>query len=143
MNNLSPSKLTDGIAIIGLSGRFPGANNIDEFWQNVKNGVESIAFLSDQELLAEGIDSATLADPSYIKAKGVLENIAGFAAAVFGFSPREAEITDPQQRLFLECAWEALENAGYNPKTYPGKVGVRFPKPARFRKPSHRPGQVS
>jgi acyl transferase domain-containing protein/thioesterase domain-containing protein/acyl carrier protein/protein-L-isoaspartate O-methyltransferase len=115
----------ESIAIIGMSGRFPGAKNIDEFWQNLKNGVESIAFFSDQELLASGIDPTLLKGANYVKAKGVLINdIAEFDAAFFGFSPKEAEITDPQQRLFLECAWEALENAGYNPQNYSGAIGV-------------------
>jgi len=112
------------IAIIGMSGRFPGAKNTDEFWQNLKNGVESIKFFSDQELIDAGIDPAILKDSSYVKAKGVLDNVAEFDAEFFGFSPKEAEITDPQQRLFLECAWEALENAGYDPKTYAGLIGV-------------------
>jgi len=114
----------ESIAIIGMSGRFPGAKNIDEFWQNLKNGVESITFFSEQELLASGIDPAILADNNYVKAKGALDNIAEFDAAFFDFSPKEAEITDPQQRLFLECAWEALENAGYDPNTYSGAIGV-------------------
>jgi acyl transferase domain-containing protein/2-polyprenyl-3-methyl-5-hydroxy-6-metoxy-1,4-benzoquinol methylase/acyl carrier protein len=114
----------ESIAIIGMSGRFPGAKNIDEFWQNLKAGVESISFFSDQELLASGIDPAILKNSNYVKAKGVLDNVAEFDAAFFGFSPKEAEITDPQQRLFLECAWEALENAGYDPKTYSGSIGV-------------------
>ena len=114
----------DHIAIIGMSGRFPGAKNVDEFWQNLKNGVESITFFSDQELIEAGIDPTVLKDSNYVKAKGILDNVAEFDAAFFGFSPTEAEITDPQQRLFLECAWEALENAGYDPKTYSGSIGV-------------------
>ncbi|MEK8021436.1 MAG: beta-ketoacyl synthase N-terminal-like domain-containing protein, partial [Candidatus Parabeggiatoa sp.] len=112
------------IAIIGMSGRFPGAKNTDEFWKNLKNGVESITFFSDEELIDAGIDPAVLKDNHYVKAKGVLDNVAEFDAAFFGLSPTEAQITDPQQRLFLECAWEALENAGYDPKTYTGLIGV-------------------
>ncbi|HDN26284.1 MAG TPA: SDR family oxidoreductase [Thioploca sp.] len=114
----------ESIAIVGLSGRFPGAKNIDEFWHNLKNGVESITFFSDQELLSSGLDPAVLADTNYVKAKGILDNVAEFDAAFFDFNPKEAEIIDPQQRLFLECAWEALENAGYDPKTYSGAIGV-------------------
>jgi acyl transferase domain-containing protein/thioesterase domain-containing protein len=114
----------DHIAIIGMAGRFPGANNIDEFWENLKNGVESITFFSDEELLSAGIEPTVFNQPNYVKAKGVLDDVAGFDAAFFGFTPKEAEITDPQQRLFLECAWEALENAGYDPKTYSGDIGV-------------------
>ncbi len=112
------------IAIIGMAGRFPGANDIEQFWENLKNGVESIQFFTDEELLAEGISPEIMAQPNYVKAKGTLGDVSGFDAAFFGMSPKEAEITDPQQRLFLECAWEALENAGYNPYRYPGEIGV-------------------
>jgi phthiocerol/phenolphthiocerol synthesis type-I polyketide synthase E len=102
------------IAIIGLAGRFPGAKNIDEFWQNLQAGKESISFFSDSELEAAGIETEILKNPQYIKAGGILEDIDLFDAAFFGFNPREAEIMDPQHRLFLECTWEALENAGYS-----------------------------
>lgn len=120
----SISDIEDSVAIIGMSGRFPGAKNLEEFWYNLKNGVEAIRFFSEQELIEAGIDPILVKEPNYVKAKGVLDNVAGFDAAFFGFSPTEAEITDPQQRLFLECAWEALENAGYDPKTYSGAIGV-------------------
>ena len=112
------------IAIIGMAGRFPGAKNIDEYWQNIKNGVESIRPLTDEYLLSQGVDKSFLEHPQYVKAGAVLEDIELFDADFFGFSPREAEILDPQQRLFLECAVEALETAGYNPQTYPGLIGV-------------------
>jgi len=112
------------IAIIGMAGRFPGANNIEEFWDNLKNGVESITHFSEEELIEAGIEPEIVKQPNYVKAKGMLDEVAGFDAAFFGFSPKEAEITDPQQRLFLECAWTALEDAGYDPKTYPGEIGV-------------------
>ncbi|GAB1543386.1 hypothetical protein NUACC21_60600 [Scytonema sp. NUACC21] len=112
------------IAIVGLSGRFPGAKSIDEFWQNLQNGVESISFFSDRELRSSGINSALLSNPNYVKAKGVLQDVDLFDASFFSISPREANIMDPQHRLFLECAWEALEDAGYNPATYEGSVGV-------------------
>ena len=112
------------IAIIGMSGRFPGANNIDDFWQNLQDGVESISFFSDQELESSGINSALLREPNYVKAKAVLDDIDLFDASFFDISPREAKIMEPQQRLFLECAWEALENAGYAPGTYEGSIGV-------------------
>lgn len=112
------------IAIIGMAGRFPGANNIDEFWQNLKNGVESVSFFSDDELLAVGIEPALLNDPNYVKARSVLNDVELFDANFFGFNPKEAEITDPQHRLFLESAWQALENAGYDSETYQGSIGV-------------------
>lgn len=112
------------LAIIGMSGRFPGAKNIEKFWQNLQNGVESIASFSDEELIASGIDPDVLNDPQYVKARATLEDVELFDASFFGFNRREAEITDPQQRLFLECAWEALENAGYDSKKYEGLIGI-------------------
>ncbi|MBW4666582.1 MAG: acyltransferase domain-containing protein [Cyanomargarita calcarea GSE-NOS-MK-12-04C] len=114
----------DEIAIIGMGGRFPGANKIDSFWQNIRSGVESISFFTDEELIAAGIDSGLVNNPNYVKANGILEDIDLFDAAFFGLSPREAEITDPQHRLFLEAVWEALENAGYNSETYSGSIGI-------------------
>ncbi|MBW4431899.1 MAG: SDR family NAD(P)-dependent oxidoreductase [Pelatocladus maniniholoensis HA4357-MV3] len=114
----------DEIAIIGMAGRFPGANKIDSFWQNLRSGVESISFFTDEELISAGVDSGLLSNPNYVKANGILENIDLFDASFFGFSPREAEITDPQHRLFLESVWEALENAGYNSETYSGQIGL-------------------
>ncbi|MCC5666137.1 SDR family NAD(P)-dependent oxidoreductase [Nostoc sp. CHAB 5784] len=114
----------DEIAIIGMAGRFPGANKVDSFWENLRDGVESISFFTDEELISTGVDPSLLNEPNYVKASGILENIDLFDASFFGFSPREAEITDPQHRLFLECVWEALENAGYNSETYSGQIGV-------------------
>ncbi|MBW4500879.1 MAG: SDR family NAD(P)-dependent oxidoreductase [Scytonema hyalinum WJT4-NPBG1] len=112
------------IAIIGIAGRFPGAKNVEEFWKNIKNGVESISFFTDEELLSSGIDSAVVSDSNYVKARGVLEDAEFFDAAFFDLNPREAEITDPQHRLFLESANVALENAGYNSQNYSGSIGV-------------------
>jgi acyl transferase domain-containing protein/acyl carrier protein len=112
------------VAVIGLAGRFPGARNLDEYWQNLREGVESISFFSDEELVSSGVDPATLSEPAYVKAGGILEDIELFDASFFGFTPMEAETMDPQHRLFLECTWQALENAGYNPETYSGLIGV-------------------
>ena len=112
------------IAIIGMSGRFPGASNVDQFWQNLCAGVESITRFSDVELKASGVESALIANPRYIKAKAILDDIESFDAEFFGIQPGDALIMDPQQRLFLECAWEALENAGYDPEKYNGAIGV-------------------
>jgi acyl transferase domain-containing protein/acyl carrier protein len=112
------------IALVGMSGRFPGANNIDEFWHNLQNGVESISFLSNHDLIDSNIEETVLNDPNYIKAAPVLEDIESFDARFFGFSPREAEMIDPQHRLFMECAWSALENAGYDSEIYKGLIGV-------------------
>jgi acyl transferase domain-containing protein/acyl carrier protein len=112
------------IAIIGMSCRFPGANNVDEFWQNLRDGVESVSFFSNEELIAEGIDASVLNNPNYVKARAVVADIENFDASFFGFTPRETEVIDPQQRLFLECAWNALESAGYNSQKYDASIGV-------------------
>ena len=112
------------IGVVGLAGRFPGAKNIEEFWHNLRNGLDSISRFRDQELQSLGIDPAVLSHPNYVKAKGVLEGIELFDASFFGSSPKEAEVMDPQHRIFLESAWEALENAGYDPSTYAGPIGV-------------------
>ncbi|BBC27207.1 type I polyketide synthase [Pseudanabaena sp. ABRG5-3] len=112
------------IAIIGMACRVPGAKNIDEFWHNLRNGVESIKFFTDTELQSAGIAQKLLEKPNYVKAAPMLEDVDCLDAAFFGFSPREAELMDPQNRLFLESAWEALEHAGYNPQTYKGLIGV-------------------
>jgi acyl transferase domain-containing protein/acyl carrier protein len=114
----------EGIAIIGMSGRFPGAPSIDKFWRNLCDGVESITTFTETQLLSAGEDPALVRSPAYVKASPVLEEIDLFDADFFGFTPREAEVTDPQHRIFLECAWEALENAGYDPDRYPGRIGV-------------------
>ncbi|MEM9089167.1 MAG: type I polyketide synthase [Cyanobacteria bacterium P01_F01_bin.53] len=114
----------DGIAIIGMDGRFPGANSTEEFWQNLTGGVESIKAFTDEELLAAGVPLATINDPNYVKAGSVLSDIDHFDAAFFGISPREAKSMDPQHRILLECAWGALEDAGYNSETYDGRIGV-------------------
>ncbi|HSF41611.1 MAG TPA: amino acid adenylation domain-containing protein, partial [Thermoanaerobaculia bacterium] len=113
-----------GFAVIGLAGRFPGAADPDRFWDNLRQGVESIRPLSDEELLAEGVDPAILASGRYVKAAADLADIDLFDAELFGFSPREAEALDPQQRLFLECAWQALESAGYDSRRLSIPVGV-------------------
>ncbi|MBN3951416.1 MAG: SDR family NAD(P)-dependent oxidoreductase [Nostoc sp. NMS7] len=124
LDNFNSLNEPDEIAIIGMAGRFPGAKNVDAFWQNIRNGVESISFFTNEELVSAGIDSTVLNDPNYIKASAVIEDIELFDAAFFGFTPTEVEITDPQHRLFLECVWEALENAGYDSETYSGRIGL-------------------
>lgn len=124
LHDLNSSSGQDEIAIVGMACRFPGAKDVDSFWQNLQNGVESISFFSDEELNTAGINPTVLNDPNYVKAGGVMKDIELFDAAFFGFTPQEAEITDPQHRLFMECVWEALENAGYNSETYPGQIGL-------------------
>ncbi|MEH2283674.1 MAG: SDR family NAD(P)-dependent oxidoreductase [Nostoc sp.] len=112
------------IAVIGMSGCFPKAQNIEQFWENLRDGVESIHFFSDQELKDLGVDSALLTNPYYVKAEGVVEDIDLFDASFFGINPREAEIMDPGLRFFLEYAWTALENAGYSSEAYNKPIGV-------------------
>ncbi|MBW4569109.1 MAG: acyltransferase domain-containing protein [Tolypothrix carrinoi HA7290-LM1] len=112
------------IAIVGMSGHLPGAKNLDDFWHNLQNGVESISFFSNHDLVDLNLEEEVLKDPNYVKAAPVLEDIEYFDARFFGCSPREAEVMDPQNRLFMECAWSSLENAGYDPETYKGLIGV-------------------
>ncbi|HEW97759.1 MAG: hypothetical protein DRR16_17350, partial [Candidatus Parabeggiatoa sp. nov. 3] len=119
-----PRPSSNDIAIIGMSGRFPGATDIEAFWQNLQHGVESITFFADEELQASGIDTTTLNKPNYVKASAVLSDIDAFDALFFDINPKEAEMTDPQQRLFLECAWEAIENAGYEAGPDEQAIGV-------------------
>src|SRR5436305_5214389 len=112
------------VAIVGLAGRFPGAPNLARFWENLKGGVESIAILSEEDLVAAGVPPEVRGDPRYVRAEGALSDVDLFDARFFGFSPREAVLLDPQHRLFLECAWEALGNAGYAPERYRGAIGA-------------------
>src|ERR1700704_5445594 len=112
------------VAIIGMSGQFPGAKDLREFWSNLSHGVESIRSFTDEELLQRGVDAACLRDSNFVKAAPVLENADHFAASFFGYSPREAELMDPQHRLFLEHAWAAIEDAGYAPRHFQCRVGV-------------------
>jgi phthiocerol/phenolphthiocerol synthesis type-I polyketide synthase E len=123
---MNGSTMTTGleIAVIGKAGRFPGARDLADFWRNLREGVESISFFSAEELLAAGGDPAVLANPAYVPAYGALEGVELFDAELFGYSPREAEIMDPQQRVFLECAWAALDDAGYDPQRCRGAVGI-------------------
>ncbi len=111
------------VAIIGMAARFPGAADVDAFWRNLRDGVESISRFSDAELDA-AVDPRLRADPQYVAARGTLRDVDQFDAGFFGLSPREAQIMDPQQRLFLELAWHALEHAGYVPERHDGPVGV-------------------
>lgn len=112
------------LAIIGMACRFPGAKNVEEFWRNLRAGIESMVDLSDEELRLAGIDEAIFSSPNYIKRGAILDHVDLFDARFFNMSAREAELIDPQQRVFLECAWEALEYAGYASEDYKGKIGV-------------------
>ena len=111
------------IAIIGMSGRFPGASNPGQLWRNLSQSVESISFFKPEEL-GPGIEDDLRTDPNYIRARGLIEGADLFDASFFGIGPLEARIMDPQQRVFLELAQEALENAGYDQERYNGRIGV-------------------
>jgi acyl transferase domain-containing protein len=122
MNALTDPAAPEPIAIVGIACRFPGAADAAAFWQNLRDGVESVRFFSEEELRAAGVGPDTFGQPGYVPAHGWLDGVELFDAEFFGISPREAEILDPQHRVFLECAWEAIEHAGHNPDT----VGERF-----------------
>ena len=112
------------VAIIGMSCRFPGAPDVETFWRNLEQGVESLVDLTEAEMLEAGVPPALLKNPLYVKKATPLEHAEWFDAAFFGLSPREAEILDPQHRVFLECAWEALEDSGYGGEIRPHRTGV-------------------
>ncbi|HEX7241858.1 MAG TPA: type I polyketide synthase, partial [Longimicrobiaceae bacterium] len=112
------------IAVVGMACRFPGAGDLEAFWSNLRDGVESISTFSEEEMLESGVDPGLLRHPDFVPAFGHLEGADLFDADFFDFPPREAELMDPQHRLFLEQAWAALEHAGIDPDTFPGPVGV-------------------
>jgi len=112
-----------GVAIVGMAGRFPGARSVAEFWRNQINGIEAISHFRVEDL--EIPDAANVAkDPSYVRARSVVDDVDMFEPEFFGILPKEAELLDPQQRLFLECCWQACEDAGYDPADYDGPIGV-------------------
>jgi acyl transferase domain-containing protein len=115
---------THHIAVVGMAGRFPGARDLDEFWANLHEGVESIQFPTDEELLAYGVPEEMLRHPEYVKAFATTPGVQDFDAALFGYTPREAESTDPQIRMFLECSHAALEHAGYDPHRTDATIAV-------------------
>src|SRR5579883_3678911 len=108
------------VAVIGMAGRFPGASNVQEFWQSLCNGTELITFFSPEDRAPWGAWPGLANEPNFVPAKAVIQEPEYFDAHFFGYSQREAEAMDPQMRVFLECVWEALEDAGYNPE---GKIG--------------------
>lgn len=124
--NKMPPKTTSAtdIAIIGMAGRFPGADNVQEFWENIENKVESISFFTDDDLTRAGVSPSLLANKNYIRAKGCLNNASLFDAKFFNFAEYEAKILDPQFRLLLQTAWEALEDAAYTPGSASENIGV-------------------
>src|SRR4051812_43327318 len=104
----------DQIAVIGLAGCFPGAPDVYALWLILQGGAEALTRLTAEERAEAGVSPELLADPRYVRARGILEGVELFDAEFFGITPRDAEVMDPQQRLFLECAWQACENAGYD-----------------------------
>lgn len=125
MSSRSPLQVgSSEVAIIGMAGRLPGARDLRSYWRNLCEGVESIRFFSEEEVIAAGVDPALVRRRNYVKAAATIDDVDLFDPGFFGLNQREAEITDPQQRLFLESAWEALENAGYDPERYRGAIGV-------------------
>ncbi|MBG9390065.1 type I polyketide synthase [Caenimonas aquaedulcis] len=124
MEAVPPNIEPGSIAIVGLAGRFPGARNPDELWSLLRAGKEATQWLSAQELRAAGVSESDIADPDYVRASLVLPDMEMFDADFFGFSKRDAAVLDPQHRHFLECAWEALEDAGHMPENFKGAIGV-------------------
>jgi len=112
------------VAIIGLAGRFPGVHTVDTFWRNIQQGKEAITFLTDEQIRTARVPEEEFQHPDSVRACSPLADIEYFDASFFGYTPREAQLMDPQQRLFLECAWTALEHAGYDPDRYAQSIGV-------------------
>ncbi|MEZ4353852.1 MAG: beta-ketoacyl synthase N-terminal-like domain-containing protein [Myxococcota bacterium] len=119
-----PSVGENDIAIVGMALRVPGADSPTRFWQNLREGVESIVDLDEATLLAEGEDAETLRRAGYVGRGGALDGVKLFDRDFFGFSPKEAAILDPQHRHFMELCWEALEDAGHTPRRFEGPIGV-------------------
>ncbi len=114
----------NAIAVVGMAGRFPGANDVSAFWDNLRRGEESIVTLSEQQLKAAGIGDEVLANPAYVRRAPVIDGFDEFDADYFGFPPQSARTLDPQHRLFLQCAWHAFEDAGCDPARFDGAIGV-------------------
>ncbi|GJE49918.1 Glutamate-1-semialdehyde 2,1-aminomutase [Methylobacterium tardum] len=115
--------LLEGIAVIGMSGRFPGARTVDQLWSNLTTGVDSITRFGEADL-EDSFPPETRAQPNFVRARAIIDDVDQFDAGFFGMYPREAQLTDPQHRVFLECAWEALEDGGYDPAACSGSIGV-------------------
>src|SRR6516164_6342902 len=112
------------VAVVGLAGRMPGCADLQAFWQNLVHGVPMIRQFEPGELEHAQASRDPENAANYVRARSVLDGVDLFDAAFFGIYPKEAEVMDPQHRLFLECAWEALESAGYDPDAYPGLIGL-------------------
>jgi phthiocerol/phenolphthiocerol synthesis type-I polyketide synthase E len=124
MTDTTTNDYFNKIAIVGLSGRYPGAENLEGFWANLVAGKNSITYFSEEELIEAGVPKELAASSSYVGAGGIYERPFDFDASFFGYTPREAEVMDPQHRIFLEHSWHALEHAGYDSLRYDGRIGV-------------------
>lgn len=114
----------EGVAVVGLSGRFPKAPNVEQFWANLVAGQDNFTEFTVEQLIKRGAPRSLAERPDYVRRSAVLDDPAGFDAKFFKYSPKEAELIDPQQRILLECAWEALEDAGYDPYRFSGLIGI-------------------
>ncbi|MCP4217668.1 MAG: type I polyketide synthase, partial [bacterium] len=112
------------IAIIGMAGTFPGADSVDEFWENIKNGVDSVSTFSAEELVEEGIDRESIDHPDYVKCRQVVQGKEFFDSSFFDYLPNEAALMDPQMRVFHQTVWEGLEDAGYTSEGFNGLIGL-------------------
>ncbi len=124
MSDVPKAESQEGIAIVGMAGRFPGADDIGQFWRNLCEGVDAISHFSEADLRAAGVSQALLDNPGYVRARSLFRDPECFDSAFFGYNPREADLTDPQHRVFLETAWQALEDAGCDPARFHGSIGV-------------------
>ncbi|HEX3153672.1 MAG TPA: amino acid adenylation domain-containing protein [Candidatus Angelobacter sp.] len=135
MDELNQSSSETDIAIVGLSGRFPGAQNCEEFWRNLANGIEPLSHFDEDELVASGIAPERVRSPEYVRKRFILDNIDLWDARFFGCNPNEARMMDPQQRIFFECAYEALESAGHIADSARLRMGVfAGSSPSSYRK---------
>ncbi|MFD0556986.1 amino acid adenylation domain-containing protein [Stackebrandtia endophytica] len=118
------ARLDDDVAIIGIGIQVPGADDVHQFWNNLRQGAESITFYDDEELRALGVPDTDLRDPNYVKAHGRIDGLNVFDDKLFAIPPAEVDVTSPQLRLLYKCFWQACEDAGYDPRALPGRVGV-------------------
>jgi acyl transferase domain-containing protein/thioesterase domain-containing protein len=121
---MTDAQAAEGVAVVGLAGRFPRAATVAEFWGHLLNGTDCSTEFTVDQLVAAGIPREVAERPDYVRRSPVIDDPAGFDARLFKYSPKEAELIDPQQRIMLECAWEALEDAGYDPRRFPGLIGI-------------------
>ena len=112
------------IAVIGMSGKFPGADDLEQYWELLMRGESSVSYFSEEELIAGGIPEQSVRNPNYVRAKPFIQNVYDFDASLFGYAPWEVQSMDPQTRLFHECVYHALENSGYHPDRYDGTIGM-------------------